>query len=172
MDPLCSQSTPKQAAVVWHNWNEVKGSGRTTRTTFSNSSPSGQKEATSWNPPLASCRVPDLPVPVTPALWTLITTLRTLSTTLWTPYEPIKDALTSPRALFKLQFPRQALNAAQRPSCHPNWHQNLSNHTATHGGVAVWFGSCAATARSWVQSLQWSVNKTLPSVWPFSRPLT
>lgn len=122
--------------------NEMKQSE--SRTTWSNSSPSGQKEATSWNPPLASCRVPDLPVPVTPALWTLITTLQTFSTTLWTPYEPIKDALTSPRALFKLQFPRQALNAAQRPSCHPNWHQNLSNRTTTHGGagLVVWKLCC------------------------------
>lgn len=148
-------------------WEDDKMGESVRQQTSSNSSPSGQKEATRWNPPLASRRAPDLPVPVTPALWTLITTLRTLSTTQWTPYEPIKDALTSPWALFKLQFPRQPLNAAQRPSCHPNWHQNLSNHTATHGGVALWFGSCAVTARSWVQSLQWSVNKTLPSVWPF-----
>lgn len=153
--PLVSQSTPKQAAD-W-KWENDKMEEKNNKLLCQVNKRLHQ--------PSAPRRVLDLPVPVTAALWTLITTLRSLSTTLWTPCEPIKDALTSPRAPFKLRFPRQALNAAQRPSCHPNWHQNLSNRTATHGGVALWFGSCAA--RSQVQSLQWSVNETLPSVWPF-----
>lgn len=75
-----SQSKPKRAVVFFLNKGmEMKQIKRKRRRQMNwkkriklfilfLKKKSDQKEATSWNRPLASCRVPDLPVPVTPAL--------------------------------------------------------------------------------------------------------
>lgn len=58
--PIFMQSTPAPGS----SGREKEHRGRTRRTL----SISSQSDQTSWDPPLTSCRVPDLSAPVTPAL--------------------------------------------------------------------------------------------------------
>lgn len=87
----------------------------------------------------------------TPGLWTLVTTLQTVSTRLWTPFETISDPLTSPTAPFKGQFPRQTHGTEQRLSCRLERQQNLFDLGVAHVVLALWLVFFAH--QSWVHQL-------------------